>query len=357
MLSALAATILLAGCGGGSGVLGGSTPPVGGQSGAQADTQSAAQAAMAPVSTGDMLAGLYDGAYGSTLSTQTHALSVTPQSTICNNKHEEITTVVSSTETIYENKYFYDSACTELAKDVVADVTIPSSSTENIVRTVKWYNEAGTEMANRNGNFNITGSAGDFTAVLQSAFFVGTSTQAANQYGGQFTVAPQNSDTWTLAGGHADVFNDDKPSVNASFGVVAALQNATVSVDSSGDVTFAGTRNLTLSMGSLYGLTLSSAPPFSVSGGSTLGSGTATGSVEFNSAGQLEAVNITVDTVRGYTVVMTSSGSPGSISINGVVTNSSDVQVATFTVDQYGDGVITYANGNQALIIDWHIVG
>jgi len=31
--------------------------------------------------------------------------------------------------------------------------------------------------------------------------------------------------------------------------------------------------------------------------------------------------------------------------------------VATFTVDQYGDGVITYANGSQALIIDWRIVG
>jgi hypothetical protein len=31
--------------------------------------------------------------------------------------------------------------------------------------------------------------------------------------------------------------------------------------------------------------------------------------------------------------------------------------VATFTVDQYGDGVITFANGTQALIIDWRIVG
>ncbi len=30
--------------------------------------------------------------------------------------------------------------------------------------------------------------------------------------------------------------------------------------------------------------------------------------------------------------------------------------LATFSVDQNGDGIITYANGNQALIIDWHIV-
>ena len=104
-------------------------------------------------------------------------------------------------------------------------------------------------------------------------------------------------------------------------------------------------------------MTMPSAPPFSVSGGSVIGSGNATGSVAFDAAGQLIAVNVTVHTVNGFTVVMTSTGSPGSIAINGVVTNSSNQQVATFTVDQYGNGVITYANGSQALIIDWHIVG
>jgi hypothetical protein len=359
IICALAAAIALAGCSGG-GAGGSSTlPPVnpGGGSNTQSDAQSAAQAAMVPVSTGDMLSGLYSGGYGATLSTQTQTMSFATLASACVHRHERTVTVISPTETQYETKYFYDSACTQLAKDVIADVTIPNSSTETIARTAKWYNLSGTELANRAANFGITGSPGNFSAVLTSAFYIGTSSQADNQYGGQFTVAPENSDTWTIAGAHADIFNDVKPRVNASFGVSAALANTTASVDGSGDVTFAGTRNLTLSKGALFSLSMPTQPPFSVSGGSVLGTGTANGSIEFDAAGQLMAVNVTVETVRGYTVVMTSTGSPGSVAINGTVTNSSGTQVATFSVDQYGDGVITYANGNQALIIDWHIVG
>lgn len=356
-LCAIAATIALAGCGAGGGT-GGTLPPV--QQNPQSsttDAQSAANAAMAPVSAGDMTAGLIGGDYGSTLSSGSHPVVLAALSQSCVHRHERIVTVISQTETKYETKYFYDAACTQLAKDVVADVTIPSGSAESIVRTAVWYNQSGTQLANRNTNFNITGTPGNFAAVLTSAFFVGSASQPTNQFGGEFDMASQNATTWTVAGDHADIYNDVRPSVNASFGVSAALQNATATVDGSGDVTFAGSRALSLSYGSLYGLTMPSTPPFSVSGGSVIGTGSASGSIEFDPAGQLMAVNVTVNTVKGFTVAMTSSGNPGSIAINGIVTNSSGQQVATFTVDQYGDGVITFANGSQALIVDWHIVG
>jgi hypothetical protein len=356
LIFAVAASVAIAGCSGG----GGSTlPPVQppSQQNANTDAQSAAQAAMTPVSAGDLTSGLIGGAYGSTLSVVTHKQSVGALSQSCVNRHERIVTQISQTETKYETKFFYDNACTQLAKDVIADVTIPSHSSESIVRTATWFNQSGTQLANRAANFSITGSTGAFAAVLTSAFFVGTSQQPTNQFGGEFDVAAQNANTWTIAGDHADIYNDVRPRVDASFGVSASLQNATASVDNSGNVTFAGSRSLTLSMGSLYGLTMPSAPPFAVSGGNVIGTGNANGSVEFDAAGQLIAVDVTVTTVKGFTVVMTSSGSPGNIAINGVVTNSGGTQVATFTVDQYGDGVITFANGSQALIIDWRIVG
>ena len=312
---------------------------------------------MSPVSTVDMTNGLFGGSYGQPLvmasNVETfHAL--TPQ---CVDRHEFFKTQISPDETKYEIKFFFDQACTQLAKDVVADVTIPDPSDESIARTATWYNKSGTQLADRRANFDITGSPGDFAAVLTSALYVGSSSQPMNQFGGQLTVAPQSSTTWTIAGDHADILNDVAPKVDASYGVSAALQNVTASVDGSGDVTFAGARAVSLSVASLYGLTMPSAPPFQVEGGTVIGTGNASGTIEFDAAGQLIAVNVDVTTAKGYNVAMTSSGSPGSIAIDGVVTNASGQQVATFTVDQYGDGVITFANGTQALIIDWRIVG
>jgi len=352
---AIAASFTLAGCAGaGSGVLSSAKPPT---QNATQDARTAAQAAMSPVGTGDMTSGLFGGAYGQPLVITDNSQTFHALSQQCVNRHEFFKTQISPDETKYEIKFFYDQACTQLAKDVVADVTIPDPSDESIVRTATWFNKAGTQLANRNANFNIAGSPGNFAAVLTSAFYVGTATQPTNQFGGQLTVAPQNSTTWTIAGDHADILNIVDPRVNASYGVSAALQNVTASVDGSGDVTFAGGRTISLSAGSLYGLTMPSAPPFQVEGGTVIGTGNASGSIEFDAAGQLMAVDVNVTTVDGYNVAMTSSGSPGSIAINGVVTNSGGQQVATFTVDQYGDGVITFANGTQALIIDWRIVG
>ena len=357
IICAIAASLTLAGCAGGGGN-GSALPPV--QKPAQnpnAQAQGAAQAAMAPVSSGDLSNGLFGGAYGQTLVVGSHARSVKALSATCTNRHEFTVTQISPTETKYEAKFFYDDACTQLAKDVVADVTIPNPSTETVVRTDAMFNRSGTQLANDLANFSVTGAPANFAAVLTSAFYVGTSSQPMNQFGGQLTVAPQNANTLTLAGDHADIFNDVAPQVDASFGVSAALQNATASVDGSGNVTFAGTHLESLSVGPLYSLTMPSAPPFSVSGGTVVGSDNASGTVEFDAAGQLIAVNVTVTSSNGFTVAMTSSGPPGAIAINGVVTDGGGHQVATFTVDQYGNGVITYANGTQALIIDWHIVG
>jgi hypothetical protein len=355
-VSVVVASLMLAGCGtgGGNSALPPANPP---SQNPNSQSQAAAQAAMAPVSAGDMMNGLLGGAYGTTLSAGVHPLSIKTLSSACVNRHEFTVTHISQIETKYEIKFFYDNACTQIAKDVIADVTIPDPSTESIVRTAAWFNQSGTQLANRTGKFNITGSPGNFAAVLTSAFYVGSSSQPTNQFGGQLTVAPQNSNTFTIAGNHADIYNDVVPSVDASFGVSDALQNVTATIDGSGNVTFAGARNASLSVGALYSLTMPPAPPFTISGGTVIGAANQTGSIEFDAAGQLIAVNVTVTTSNGFTVVMTSSGPPGSIAINGVVKNAGGQQVATFTVDQYGNGVITYANGTQALIIDWHIVG
>jgi len=296
---AIAASITLAGCAGaGGGVLSSTkTPPLN----ATQDARTAVQAAMSPVSTGDLTSGLFGGAYGQPLVITSNVKTFQALSQQCVDRHEFFVTQISADETKYETKFFYDQACTQLANDVVADVTIPDASDESIVRKATWYDKAGTQLANRNANFGITGSPGNFAAVLTSAFYVGSSTQPTNQFGGQLTVAPQNSSQWTIAGDHADILNDVDPKVNASFGISAALDNVTASVDGSGDVTFAGARTLSLSAAQLYGLTMPSAPPFQVEGGTVIGTGNASGSIEFDAAGQLMAVNVDVTTVKATT--------------------------------------------------------
>jgi hypothetical protein len=184
---------------------------------------------------------------------------------------------------------------------------------------------------------------------------VGTSGSPQEQDGHQVTVAPQNSTTWTIAGNSARVENVAVPSINESFGVAAQLVNVTATTDASGDVTFAGTRNKTFYKGPLGSLSIPATPPFSVSGGTQLGTGTINGSIEFDSNDELINVALNGTLANGDTIVVTSSGSGASISINGTISSPGGTQLATFSVDRFGDGIITYASGSQALIIDWHV--
>jgi hypothetical protein len=341
--------IAIAGCSGGN--MGAAPPQSSQQSISKEDVgQAATETAFGPIESGMLDAGLFNGNMGVALSS-----ARAPQSSgSCNNGVEHFVTVISPTQTQYETKYFYDKACTYLARDVVALVTMNSSSSETIVRTAKNYNLSGTLMSTRDTDFNITGSPGNFSAVIQSDVYIGTSSSATIEVGRQITVAPQSSSVFTLAANSGRVVNN--ANLSHSYGHMGVLSNGTITLDDSGDVTFAGTHAGTFFRGPLGGLTLSSSPPFTVSGGTQLGTTTLSGSVEFDSNCDIVSVNVSGTLWNGDSIVVTSSGTPPTVAINGTIKDSSGNLVATFTVDQYGDGVITYANGSQGLIIDWHLV-
>jgi len=359
LYGAALAALLLAGCSGGSGSAFNPISPApggggGGQTSSQSDAQSEAQAGLDPIQNAEDSADLADGSVAKPFSS---ALVVASNAPTCTNRHERIVTVISPTETKYENKYFYDNACTQLAKDSVADVTKPSSSTESINKTVTWYNAAGTQMAQRQAQYNITGSQDNFSSVLTSALFVGTSASPANQYDHQLTVAPQSQYVDARAGDGAWIDNDGRPAIDMSFGGSGVLTNATQTTDpNTGNVTFAGTHTESYVKGPLGSLTLPSQPPFQVRGGSAVGTGTLTGSVTFDPSGNLVSASVTGTLRNGDQLAISSAGTPPSVSINGTITTSGGSPVATFTVDQFGNGTITFANGQQALIIDWRIV-
>jgi hypothetical protein len=353
-VTALCAALLLAGCGGTGGTGLPISSPGGVLSQSKSTTQAEAQSAMDPVQEDSLSSSLFDGTAGATLDIAKRNAQLS--SIGCTNRIERTVTHVSPTETIYETKYFYDRACTQLAKDVVADVVQPSQSSETIARTSTWYNHAALQLGQRKTNFSVTGAPGNFSAVITSDFFVGSSSSPESQRGHQITVSPQSQNVYNVAGNGGWVDNDGAPSINQSVGGQGQLQNVTATVDTSGNVTFAGSHLETISKGPLGSITLSSSPPFTITGGTVLGNRTATGSVEFDNMGNLVALNVNVTLINGGSAVLTSSGTPPSVSINGTIMNSGGTVLATFSVDQYGDGTITYADGQQGIIIDWHVI-
>ena len=361
IILAIAAAVALAGCAGGAG--GGSpfpNPPNGGSGGGSMTPQEAAQtgadSAMSEIQAGSLDSSLFSGSVGVMLSSARAPQSISHATAPCVNGVIKTVTIISPTETQYDVQTFYDLACTQLRRDSFADVQKPNSSTEIIARIIKNYNNSGLLMSTRTANYSVTGSPGNFSAVVTSALDIGTETTPEDQSGRQLTVAPQNPTTWTIAGNGAHIDNDSVPSINESFGEASVLQNTTASVDASGNVTFAGTRNKTFYKGALGSLSMPASPPFGISGGTNLGTGTLSGTVVFDANDNLVSVALNGTFANGNTIVVTSSGSGATIAINGTISNPSGTQLATFSVDRFGNGLITYANGSQAVIIDWHVV-
>ena len=213
------------------------------------------------------------------------------------------------------------------------------------------FNLAQAQLGVRKSNYSLTGSTTNGSWTVMSAFYPGTSGTPLTQYA---HAASLNASAY--AASTARIANDPKPSINASYGHQAAV-NATVSTDSSNDTTFAGTRNGTSFKAALGGLTISAAPPFALSGGTQVGSSSLTGSVTFDSDGNLLSVSLTGTLPGGNSLAVSSStAANGAVTVNGTITSPSGATVATFTTDASGNGILTLANGTQVPIVDWHVV-
>ncbi|HWT07207.1 MAG TPA: hypothetical protein VN224_15690, partial [Xanthomonadales bacterium] len=98
-------------------------------------------------------------------------------------------------------------------------------------------------------------------------------------------------------------------------------------------------------------------PPFTVSGGTHLGTSALTGSVTFDGDGDLVSVSITGTLVSGNKLVVTSStAANGAVTVSGTITTAAGAPVATFTTDASGNGILTLASGTQVPIVDWHVI-
>ena len=348
-LAALVAAALLAGCGGGGGTSP-STPsgiiPDGSSLSQQDIAQASTDAAFEPVDTAEADNAVAGGGVGT--SSSSRSAQSLPHA--CKNRTTRTKTVNADGSVTVEIIHYYDDACTQPERDAVS-VFASSGGTATIARTVTTYNLAHAQLGVRKSNYALTGASNNGSWVVTSAFYPGTSTSPMAQYGHAASLSANSYNANT-----GRIVNDAKPSINASYGHQSTV-SATVSNDASGDTTFTGTRNGAAFKGALGGLTLSAAPPFTVSGGKQLGTSALTGSVTFDADGNLAAVSLTGTLISGNQLVVTSStAANGAVTVNGTITTSSGAPFATFTTDASGNGILTLANGTQVPIVDWHVV-
>lgn len=351
-LAALLAAALLAGCGGGGGtssaVPGSNAPSSGNLSSlsAQDAAQSGTDAAFEPIDTGEADAILQGGGLG-TSSARRGAQAV---GHACKDRTTRTVTVNADGSVTVETIHYFDDACTQVERDAVAVKSV-SAGTLTVARTVTTFNQAHLQLGVRKSTYTLTGASNDGSWTVVSAFYPGTSSTPMTQYG---HAASLSSSAYNASTGR--IANDAKPSINASYGHQSAT-NATVATDASGDVTFTGTRNGTSFKAALGGLTLSSAAPFTISGGSQLGTSSLNGSVTFDGDGNLVAVSLTGTLAGGNNLAVSSStAANGAVTVNGTIASSSGAPVATFVTDASGNGILTLANGTQVPIVDWHVV-
>ncbi|MGZ3510474.1 MAG: hypothetical protein ACXVAC_19140 [Vulcanimicrobiaceae bacterium] len=267
----------------------------------------------------------------------------------CSNGVEAVQTQVGSAEIQEYERIFYDTACSQLHQDIFIDAIATSATAAMATGTDSQYTTTGTVFAYNTLQLSITGigtGTGTFSVVVTDA----ASASAAEL--GRLGVAC-NVGTGALGCGFGALVHDgtasqdDGMTVNISASATTSSTGTTVPINGNGGAYFGPLNGMTLSQGTF--------PAWTLNGGSQVDSASFSGQLSYNTLGYLSGGTLTVsDSADDGTATITASGS----SISGAVKQTSTGQtVATFTVDQNGNGTISYNSGATAQISDWQVIG
>jgi hypothetical protein len=378
LLLAVAATIALTACGGGGGS---TTPPTSGGNGSTQSSQSQSQTAIdAANALGDPVKATAD--FNDTTSgTETGVRSMNATrmlaSGVCTNGVEFWSPDKNGDANSTEEQYFYDSACTELARDVVRIYTINGSS-ETVNRTETQYaiNNA-TPIASRTSTVNyINGSYGTNGYPVVAGGFARDATSATNISGSR-TIVGDDELVMQAGSGGTNAWCGDSAgynatgiaSLNETFGWQGATNGGSRTLNNDGSVTWASTHNGTVFTGATGSLSIAvgtenaacpiATPQYTLAGGTSQGAYTIPVTATYLH-GELTSLTVTNAALAGgntLNVTTNSNVSPTNANfITGTIAGSSS-QIATFAVDCFGDGTLTItASGSQYVIDDWHVV-
>ena len=379
LLAVLAATMTLAACGGGGG--GGSTstmPSTGSGQSSQTQSQTAIDATNAlgdPVKT---TASFNDTTSGTATAQRSGNTTIMLASGVCTNGVEFWAPDKNGDPNSTEEQNFYDSACTELARDVVRIYTINGSS-ETVNRTESQYaiNNA-TPIATRTSTVNyINGTYGNNGYPVVADGFDRDAASALNISGSK-TIVGDDELVMQAGSGGANNWCGDSAGYNATgfakldetFGWQGGvLTGGTRTLNSDGSVTWTATHAGTVFTGAIGSLSIAtgsentacpiSTPQYTLAGGTSEGAYSIPVTATYMHG---ELTNLTVTDAQlanGNTLNVTTNSSVSNTSSNfitGTIANGS-TQIATFAVDCFGDGTLTVtSSGAQYVIDDWQVV-
>jgi hypothetical protein len=378
LLSCIAALALTA-CGGGSSSGGGSSLPNPGGAGTTPQAQSedaitVTDSLGSPVKDLTNFNGNVSGVFAVGKAGQ--LLPMTGNGT-CNNGVEFWAPDKNGDPNSTEEQYFYDSACAQIARDVVRIYNI-SGSSETLNRTEKQYaiNNA-TSTAQRTTTVSFLNGTYDAHGFPIAADGFNRSATSELDIAGSKTLLDDNELVMMPSSTSVNAFCSDAAGYNATgfaalnetFGNQGGSSNGSRTINNDGSVTWQSTNTGTAYKGAIgsFGINIGApntscpiaTPEYSLQGGTAVGTYSIPVTVTFDH-GLLTNLTVTSATLaNGNTLdVTTNSGvSPQNNQfITGIISNSG-TQLATFAINTFGDGTLTVTKtGAQFVINDWHVV-
>jgi hypothetical protein len=278
-----------------------------------------------------------------------------------------------------ETKVFYDAACTELARDTVRVYTATSSTAETVARTEMQYApNNGTPIATRTSSEAIAGATFDSFGFPIAADGFSRSATSQLTIAGSKTISSGDELVMQAAASGTNGFCDDSAGFNVTgsttlgetFGWAGGvLAGGTRTVNSDGSVTWTATHagtgykapigGLSLATGTLNTACPIATPAFTLAGGTSEGTYSIPVVATYRS-GVLQSLTVTNATLSNgntLSIATTPGALPSSPTfITGTIAQTG-TQIATFSVDAFGDGTLTVTKtGAQFVITDWHVV-
>jgi hypothetical protein len=380
LLVVLAATMTLAACGGGGG--GTSTIPSSGGGGSTQSSQTQSQTAIdATNALGDPVkttADFNDTTSGTSTASRSMNKTIMLTSGVCTNGVEFWSPDKNGDPNSTEEQYFYDTACTELARDVVRIYTINGTS-ETVNRNESQYaiNNT-TPIATRTSTVNyINASYGSNGYPVVADGFARDAATSTNISGSKTIVGDDElvmqagsngSNAW--CGDSAGYNATGIASLSETFGWQGGVPSGgTRTLNSDGSVTWTATHagsvftaaigSLSIGIGSENTTCPISTAQYTLNGGTSQGSYSIPVTASYMH-GELTSLTVTnAQLANGNTLNVSTNTNVSNTSSNfitGTIANGS-TQIATFAVDCFGDGTLTVtSSGAQYVIDDWHVV-
>ena len=375
----LTAAVLLAGCGGGGGGSSSALPSGGGagsnSNSSQTQSENAVSATNAFGSPVKNITNFNNNVSLSSMGRVAQSL----QSGTCSNGFEFFSPDKNGDPNSTESQYFYDQACTQLARDVVRKYVSNGPSSETVNRTEDQYAfGSSTASATRTETNTISNASFDKNGFpIVASGFDRVSNETLNISGvktidsdAEIVMLPGSGGSNQYCSDSAGFNATGITSLNETFGWQGGvLAPGTRTVNSDGSVTWNSTHTGSVSKGPIATLSVVTGtqntgcpittPMFTLAGGSQVGTYSIP-IVATYKLGLLQNLTVTnASLANGNTLNVTTNTSvqpQNSLFINGVISNSGST-VATFNTDAFGDGTLTIASsGKQFVITDWHVV-